>query len=233
MAEVPTQPQSQPTKQGINWKNILIGAIIGAVLVGVGVLVFYLYQSSSEETTTTATPKTSTPSAKTATPAAKKDETAGWAIFTNQKFSLKYPNDWYAYDYYKNWDELTVKGGAAEKEKSRNRVVVTTLAHFPDYNEYYNGLYIAYRTDSTVKKLSEFCPAKAHGGSCTVTELTVNGLDGYKVTESLGPEAGIGFVFLNHPDGVGLIDITPQEWSNPTEAEKNTIKKILNTVTAK
>lgn len=97
MAEVPTQPQSQPTTQGINWKNILIGAVIGVVVVGIiGALVFYLYQGSSEETTPTTTPKTSTPSAKTSTPEAKKDETADWKIYTNDTFdySIKYPSDW-------------------------------------------------------------------------------------------------------------------------------------------
>lgn len=96
MAEVPVQPQ--PTKQGINWKNILIGAVIGAVLIGVGVLIFYLYQSDSEETTTTTTPKTSTPSAKISTPSAEKDETAGWktytatgVVFSKVSYSIKYP----------------------------------------------------------------------------------------------------------------------------------------------
>ena len=97
MTEVPTQPQSQPTKQGINWKNILIGAIIGAVLVGIiGGLVLYLYQSSSEETTPTTTPKTSTPSAKIPTPSAEKDETADWDTYLDSTngVSFKYPTNW-------------------------------------------------------------------------------------------------------------------------------------------
>jgi hypothetical protein len=93
MAEAPVQPK--PTSQGINWKNILIGAVIGAALVGVGLLIFYLYQGSSEETTTTTT-KTSTPSAKTATPSAEKDETANWKTYKNEQaqFALDYPPDW-------------------------------------------------------------------------------------------------------------------------------------------
>ncbi len=84
MAEVPIQPK--PTSQGINWKNIFIGAIIGALLVGVGVLIFYLYQGSSEEFIPTTTPDTSTPSAKISTPSSKSTELK--EVNLNQEFSL-------------------------------------------------------------------------------------------------------------------------------------------------
>jgi hypothetical protein len=104
MAEVPVQPQ--PTKQGIDWKNILIGAIIGVVLVGIiGGLVFYLYQSNSEETTPTqtTTTKTSTPSSQPTTEKTTKEvkpkvSTKGWSTYSNPKegfkYEFKYPNNW-------------------------------------------------------------------------------------------------------------------------------------------
>ncbi len=98
MPEIPTQPQTTPEGKPINWKNILIGAVIGGVLVGVGVLIFYLYQSNSEETTPTTTPKTLTTSAKIATPSAEKDETADWNIYKDGSIVLKYPKSWGRYD---------------------------------------------------------------------------------------------------------------------------------------
>ena len=129
MAELPVQPQSQPTKQGINWKNILIGVVIGAVLVGVGVLVFYLYQGSSEEATPTTTPKTSTPSAKTSTPSAQKDETADWVLFEDKVlgFSLKHPTKWFKYpstsedisSQISNYDMDKAEGTGYDPEKNK------------------------------------------------------------------------------------------------------------------
>ncbi len=95
MAEVPIQPQTN--KQGINWKNILIGAVIGFLVVGViGALVFYLYRSDSEETTPTTTSKTSTPSAKKATSSAEKDEAADWKTYEGKAFKVRFkvPPDW-------------------------------------------------------------------------------------------------------------------------------------------
>ncbi len=96
MPEIPIQPQPTSNQKSINWKNILIGAVIGAVLVGVGVLIFYLYQTNSEETTPITTPNTSTPSAKIATPSAKKDETVDWKTVVNDVlgYSIKHPKDW-------------------------------------------------------------------------------------------------------------------------------------------
>jgi hypothetical protein len=74
MAEVPVQPQ--PTSKGINWKTIFIGAVIVGLVVGIGALGFYLYQSQTKEKTSTqvTTPKTATDSAKLATPSAEKTE---------------------------------------------------------------------------------------------------------------------------------------------------------------
>ena len=96
MAEVPVQPQ--PTPQGINWKTILIGAVIGGLVIVVGALGFYLYQGQSEETTSTqvTTPKTSTDSAKQATPSAKKDGAANWKVVTSNlvKVKFKVPPEW-------------------------------------------------------------------------------------------------------------------------------------------
>src|SRR3989344_2950632 len=104
MPEVNTnnpQPSSTPSPKVINWKTILIGVVIGAVLFGGGgYLVYNAYQPKKEEPvqTTTTTPKTATPSAKT-TPKEEpkpKDETADWKIYTSSQYnySIKYPKDW-------------------------------------------------------------------------------------------------------------------------------------------
>src|SRR3972149_10110846 len=92
-------PQPSPTpspSQGMNWKNIIIGVIIGAVLFGGGgYLVYNAYQpKKAEPTQTTTTTKTATPSITTKEE--PKDETADWKTYINKKlaFSIKYPNGW-------------------------------------------------------------------------------------------------------------------------------------------
>lgn len=94
----PQPSPTQPTSQGINWKNILIGVIIGAVVFGGGgFLVYNAYQPKKEEPeqTTTTTTKTATPSSETATPSAKKNETTSWKTYTNKQFGyqIKYPKN--------------------------------------------------------------------------------------------------------------------------------------------
>ena len=95
MAEVPVQPQ--PTSKGINWKTILIGAVIGGLVIVIGALGFYLYQGQSGETTSTqvTTPKKATDSSKQDTPTAEKDETADWEKYSNSSLgiSLSRPPD--------------------------------------------------------------------------------------------------------------------------------------------
>ena len=90
MTEVPAQ--SQPTSQGINWKRIIIGVVIGIILVGGGILGFYLYQKNSEGSTPQQvnTPITASPSSKPS------NETANWNTYTNTKYSyqIKYPSNW-------------------------------------------------------------------------------------------------------------------------------------------
>lgn len=87
MPEIPTQPTSN--QKSINWKNILIVAVIGAVVIGLGVLIFLILQPKPKETTPTTAPKTATTSAK-------KDETADWKVYTSEvlEITIKYPKDW-------------------------------------------------------------------------------------------------------------------------------------------
>jgi len=89
------QPTPTPTpSQGINWKNIIIGVVIGAVIFGGGgYLVYNAYQPKKEEpTSTTTTTKTATPSTTTKEKEQSKDETAGWKAYQNKEFgySIKY-----------------------------------------------------------------------------------------------------------------------------------------------
>jgi hypothetical protein len=96
MPEIPTDSQTTP-KQKLNWKKILTGVLIVAVLIGLGALVFLLLQRGSTTTTQVTTSKTSSPSAKTPTPSTEEDETADWKTYENKEYgySLKYPKDWY------------------------------------------------------------------------------------------------------------------------------------------
>jgi hypothetical protein len=81
--------QEQPNK--INFKNILIGVVIGAVLIGLGIVIFLLLQPKEGPTSPT---KKATPSAKVSTPPAKKDETADWNVYTGAYYTFKYPSNW-------------------------------------------------------------------------------------------------------------------------------------------
>lgn len=97
----PTQSTpSQPITQGINWKSIIIGVIIGTIVFGGGgFLVYNAYQPEKEEPvqTTTTTPKTATPSSKTAPKEEKpkpKDETADWKVYKDSEIQFRYPSNW-------------------------------------------------------------------------------------------------------------------------------------------
>ena len=67
----------------IDWKSVLIGAVIGAILVGLAVLIFLLLQPKSEETTPTTVPKTATTSAK-------KDGTSAWKTYQGRLISVEF-----------------------------------------------------------------------------------------------------------------------------------------------
>jgi len=97
--QTPQKPTVVYSPLRINWRNVVFGAIIGLLIVAIGVFAFSYY-------TPNATPvpsveiKKGTPSAKTATqsatPPTKKDETANWKTFTSKNFNytIKYPANW-------------------------------------------------------------------------------------------------------------------------------------------
>ena len=92
----PQQPTAAvaTTKNRINWKNILLGIIIGAILVGIIAITFWYFTRPKEsETSPVTTTKTSTSSAKPATTSAQKDETADWKVYKDKSFTFKYPQD--------------------------------------------------------------------------------------------------------------------------------------------
>ncbi|OGY21640.1 MAG: hypothetical protein A2126_03215 [Candidatus Woykebacteria bacterium GWB1_45_5] len=69
----------------INWKNILIGVIIGAILVGlVGITFWYFTRPKESETSPVTTTKTSTSSAKPAASSAKSDEKLDQSLILKQ-----------------------------------------------------------------------------------------------------------------------------------------------------
>jgi len=93
MPELPVQtnvPQANATPSRFNWKNVLLGVVIGLILIAViGITFWYFTKPKESETPVTTTTKTSTPSAK-------KDETAGWKTTTNDVlgYSIKFPSNW-------------------------------------------------------------------------------------------------------------------------------------------
>src|SRR4030042_1663331 len=76
----------------INWKNILIGVLIGAVLIIIVVIAFWYFTRPKGTTTSPTT-------TKTATPSAKNDETTGWKTYQDKDcgFQVKYPTDFNEY----------------------------------------------------------------------------------------------------------------------------------------
>lgn len=118
MSEIPSQQlPNQPTSPGVNWRNVLVGAVIGAVLVGIGVLAFYLYQGSTEEITPTqpTTTKTATPSAKTSTVMVKTDkavyqkkETIKITVRDNLNKSILYYNPFWHIEGYEDRSDFQI-----------------------------------------------------------------------------------------------------------------------------
>ena len=78
MPEILTQPQPTSNQKALNWKRIIIAAVVAAFVIGLGVLIFLLFQPKEEVITPTTTKK--------ATSSAKKDETA---YFDDYKFTEK------------------------------------------------------------------------------------------------------------------------------------------------
>jgi hypothetical protein len=99
MPEIPTQPQPISNQKSINWKRMLVVAVIVAIVIGLGVLIFLILQPKEEPTTTNKT----APSANISTPSAEKDETADWKTIKGEisrwqksgayRFDFKAPNE--------------------------------------------------------------------------------------------------------------------------------------------
>ena len=97
MPESSNQPQTISDQKSLNWKNIIIGIIIGAILVGLVVGIFLILQPKPTEPVPVITKK-ATPSATTSTPSAEKDETTDWNVYKDGSISLRYPKNWGRYD---------------------------------------------------------------------------------------------------------------------------------------
>ena len=79
MVEVAAQSTSK-----INWKSVLIGVILGALLVGIiGFTFWYFTRSKESENSSTNTTKTSTS-------LAKKDETADWKTYKGETILVSF-----------------------------------------------------------------------------------------------------------------------------------------------
>lgn len=136
------QPSPSPLTKGINWKTIIIGVVIGAILLGIGgFLVYNAYQPKKEEPTVTTTKKV-TSSAKPATPSAQKDETADWKVYTHKAdgIKFKYPQDWKEDNsgsdaiYFKGSSETGIEPDGAKIEYSGKVSYTTSLKDYIDKN---------------------------------------------------------------------------------------------------
>lgn len=77
--------------------NVLIGVLVGAVIIAIGVIGAYIILYGSQPgTSNNSAATTGTSNTTTATPSAKKDETEGWKTIMDDvnHVSYKYPNDW-------------------------------------------------------------------------------------------------------------------------------------------
>ncbi|MDP2720450.1 MAG: hypothetical protein Q8O75_00700 [bacterium] len=142
------QPETNQPKPShkINWKNILIGVVVGILLIGGGVAIWLMLGQPSTKLPSQ-TP-ISTPSSQTSTPSAQKDETAGWKTYKDESISIKYPASWNRYD-------SISEPSFSEKDPSSVSpgLVVPTVAILssPDlsvYNTDFDGLFDANTGDT-------------------------------------------------------------------------------------
>jgi len=99
-------PENSADKKEINWKSVLIGVVIGAVLIGLGVCIYLLLQPKPKESKPIITPKTTTetttettkttPACASTLTDADKIEIQLWKTYENSKYkySFKYPETW-------------------------------------------------------------------------------------------------------------------------------------------
>ncbi len=120
--------QNKP--KGINWKNILIGVVIGVVLIGLGVLIFLILQPKPEPTTTVTTKK-ATPAAKISTPSAEKDETADWETYTGETISVsfKIPQNFIVKDQKGKIQNTWVEGLITVSDEKGEQVFSVNIIH--------------------------------------------------------------------------------------------------------
>ena len=107
MAQITSQQlPANPKTDGMNWKVLITGIVIGVVIVLIAVIGTVLYKNAvkKEPVQKVSTPiqKTATPSAKTSTESAQKSETTDWKVYTHKelsgettdRFTFSYPADW-------------------------------------------------------------------------------------------------------------------------------------------
>ncbi len=237
MPEIPTQPQPASEKKSINWKNIIIGIVVGAILVGLGVLIFLILQPKPTETTQTPTKK-ATPSANISTPSAKKDETASWKVVENDVlgYSIKYP---------KGWSVLRCKNSASDNYNDSE----TQFSH-PEYSKVLAGAdvcasgartrIIIYRGEVFTDNVAIWGKFGAKYTNYIQEEITVDGEKGIKSSyiskQSPGMNAGnefIEYIFNGTSDEALIINYyrAPPDDLNPPQPDYSDIlEKMVATL---
>lgn len=124
---------NQPQQfQKINWKNVLIGVLVGILLIGGGVAVWLLLGNPS--TSLPSKTPTATPPAETSTPSSQIDETADWKTYEGETIpvSFKIPSN-YSVEEQKGKIANTFYEGliTVKDEKGESVFSVVNSASFP------------------------------------------------------------------------------------------------------
>lgn len=84
----------------LNWKNIILGLLLGTTTISSGIAAFYYFQLRGTSQPPELKPPTASPSAtpKPEQPTVLPDETANWEVYANtfkdKTFSFKHPKSW-------------------------------------------------------------------------------------------------------------------------------------------
>lgn len=194
MPNISTQPQPTSDQQPFNWKKVLVVVVIGAVLIGLGVIIFLLLQPKPEQPTPTT--KKATPSAKVSTPSAKKDETAGWKTLSHDSFGieLKYPADWTL-----KQTPVDIKIESPNLGYSGSTVIKGTYLIFSSPKEYTNHSkplidYVQEKLDSYRLAWGQPEPKKE-----TLKSVSLFDYEAVRHNTSYGPDEQGGFVQTTYP----------------------------------
>jgi uncharacterized protein YxeA len=209
--------------------NVLIGVIVGAVIIAIGVIgafiILYGFQSDTSSNATVTT--TNTSKTPTSTPSAKKDETANWETYTNSvgKFQLKYPPGMVV-----DVESVEEFGLANLPKAGANESILLTFE-----NDTRQGIYIESAVNMKDKTDAEFGPKlwaqtlqESAASESKLTKITIGEKVGYKLefeeTEETKPYQAV-IIHMPGKNSSSLIRII----ITTTDKRSQVVNKILST----